>query len=376
MPRVLRRLAVLAVLASLVAVWPARAAAPTVDADAYIVVEPATDEVLAQRAPDRGLPMASTTKIMTALIVLESADLDEVMTVPPEAAVGGSSGRLETGERLSVRDLLTALLVASGNDAAITLAEGVAGSQEAFVARMNRRARELGLTRTRFANPHGLDAPGHRSSVRDLVALAREAMKSPVFRETASLRRATIPGPGGVGTREFVSENQLLDLDPDVDGVKTGMTDGAGYALVAHARRRPESPELYVALIGASSESSRAEGGLDLLEHGRDQFAPATLIAEGAVFGRVPVDDRPGTSVAYRAAAPLVAPLRLGEPVTETIAAPPEVSGPVEEGQVIGSVTVRQGERVLGRRDLVAAESAGEPGVWDRVRAGLEELVP
>ena len=97
----LRRLAVLAVLASLVAVWPARAAAPTVDADAYIVVEPATEEVLAQRAPDRGLPMASTTKIMTALIALESADLDDVMTVPPEAAIGGSSGRLETGERLT-----------------------------------------------------------------------------------------------------------------------------------------------------------------------------------------------------------------------------------------------------------------------------------
>ena len=153
MPRVLRRLAVIAVLALLVAAWPARAAAPTVDADAYIVVEPATGEVLAQRAPDRGLPMASTTKIMTALIVLESADLEDVMTVPPEAAVGGSSGRLEAGEQLSVRDLLTALLVASGNDAAITLAEGVAGSQEAFVARMNRRARELGLTEDALREP-------------------------------------------------------------------------------------------------------------------------------------------------------------------------------------------------------------------------------
>ncbi len=372
----LRRLAVVAALALLVAAWPARGAAPTVDADAYIVVEPATGEVLAQRAPDRGLPMASTTKIMTALIVLESADLDDLMTVPPEAVVGGSSGRLEAGEQLSVRDLLTALLVASGNDAAITLAEGVAGSQEAFVARMNRRARELGLTRTRFANPHGLDAPGHRSSVRDLVALSREAMKNPVFRETVALRRATIPGPGGVGTREYLSENLLLDIDPDVDGVKTGMTDGAGYALVGHARRRPESPELYVALIGAPSESARARDGLSLLDHGRAQYAPATLIAEGTVFGRVPVDDRPGRSVPYRAASPLVAPLRLGEPVTETITAPPEISAPVEEGEVIGSVTVRQGERVLGRRDLVAAEAAGEPGLWDRVRSGFEALVP
>lgn len=372
----LRRLAVVAALALLVAAWPARAAAPTVDADAYVVVDPATGEVLAQRAPDRGLPMASTTKIMTALVVLESAGLDDVYTVPAEAAVGGSSGRLVAGEQLSVRDLLTALLVASGNDAAITLAEGVAGSQEAFVGRMNRRARELGLTATHYANPHGLDAAGHRSSVRDLVTLARVAMRNPVFRETVSHRRASIPGPGGVGTRDYVSENLLLDIDPDVDGVKTGMTDGAGYALVAHARRRPESPELYAALIGAPSASARAREGQQLLDYGRSQYATATLIPEGAVFGSVPVDDRPGTSVPYRAASPLVAPLRLGEPVTETVTAPPEIDAPVAEGQVVGSVTLRQGERVLGRRDLVAAESAGEPSVWDRVRAGVEELVP
>jgi D-alanyl-D-alanine carboxypeptidase len=260
--------------------------------------------------------------------------------------------------------------------AAITLAEGVAGSEPAFVARMNRRARELGLTATRFANSHGFDAPGHRSSVRDLVTLARAAMRHPVFREAVSRRRATIPGPNGAGTRSYLSENVLLDIDPDVDGVKTGMTDGAGYALVAHSRRRPTAPELYAALIGARSEAARAREGERLLDLGRSRYAPATLIAAGAVFGRVPVDDRPGTAVAYRAAAPLVAPLRLGEPVTETVTAPPELSGPVAAGEVIGSVTLRQGERVLGRRDLVTAESAGAPGVWDRVRAGVEALVP
>lgn len=371
-----RRLAVLAVPALLLVAWPARAAAPAVDADAYVVVDPATGEALAQRAADRALPMASTTKIMTALVVLESAGLDVEFTVPATAAVGGSSGSLVAGERLRVGDLITALLVASGNDAAITLAEGVAGSEAAFVARMNRRARELGLTATRFANSHGLDAPGHRSSVRDLVTLSRAAMRHPVFREAVSRRRATIPGPNGVGTRSYLSENALLDVDPDVDGVKTGMTDGAGYALVAHSRRRPTAPELYAALIGARTEAARTREGERLLDLGRSRYAPATLIADGAVFGRVPVDDRPGTSVAYRAAAPLVAPLRLDEPVTETVTAPAELNGPVAAGEVIGDVTVRQGERVLGRRDLVTAEPAGGPGLWDRVRAGFEELVP
>jgi serine-type D-Ala-D-Ala carboxypeptidase (penicillin-binding protein 5/6) len=373
---VLRRLAVLAALALLVAAWPAQAAAPAVDADAYIVVDPGTGETLAQRAPDRELPMASTTKMMTALVVLETADLDDVMTVPAEAAIGGSTGSLVEGEMLSVRDLLTALLVASGNDAAMTLAVGVAGSERAFVARMNRRARELGLTETQFANPHGLDAPGHHSSVRDLVTLAQTAMRNPVFRRTVSSRRASIPGPNGAGTRSYVSENLLLDIDPDVDGVKTGMTDGAGFALVAHSRRRAGDPELYTALIGAPSDAARARDGERLLEYGRSFYAAATLIGEGTVFGRVPVDDRPGTSVPYVVAAPLVAPLRLGEPVSETVTAPPEIAAPVEEGQVIGSVTVRQGERVLGRRNLVAAESAGEPSIWDRVRAGVDGLMP
>ena len=270
----LRRLAVLAALALLVAAWPAQAAAPAVDADAYIVVDPGTGETLAQRAPDRELPMASTTKMMTALVVLETADLDDVMTVPAEAAVGGSTGSLVAGEMLPVRDLLTALLVASGNDAAITLAVGVAGSEQAFVARMNRRARELGLTETHFANPHGLDAPGHHSSVRDLVTLAQTAMRNPVFRRTVSSRRASIPGPNGAGTRSYVSENLLLDLDPDVDGVKTGMTDGAGFALVAHSRGRAGDPELYTALIGAPSDNARARDGERLLEYGRSLLRP------------------------------------------------------------------------------------------------------
>jgi serine-type D-Ala-D-Ala carboxypeptidase (penicillin-binding protein 5/6) len=373
---VFRRLAVLVALALSLAAWPAAAAAPRVSAESYILVDPASGVPLAARAPDRVLPMASTTKIMTALVVLESADLDDVYTVPRDSAVGGSTGSLVAGERLTVRDLLTALLVASGNDSAVTLAEGVAGTQAAFVARMNRRARELGLTETHFANPHGLDAPGHHSSVRDLVRLAEVAMRNPVFREIVANRRATIPGPGGVGTRSFESENELLDIDPAVDGVKTGMTDGAGFAQVAHTDGGPRTPELYLAVIGAPSAAARADDAERLLRYGRSLFAPATLIAAGAEYGRVPVHDRPGTEIAYRAAAPLVAPLRLGDPVSETVVAPPEIRAPVAEGQVIGSVTVRQGDRVLGRRALVAAESAGEPSLWDRVRAGVEALVP
>jgi len=374
---VLRALAILAVLVSAISVPVARGAVPTLSAAAYTLVDPATGETLAARAPDRELPMASTTKIMTALVVLDRAGLDERFRVPPAAAaIEGSSGLLETGETLSVRDLLTALLVPSGNDAAVTLAQGVGGSQDGFAALMNARAARLGLTHTHYANPHGLDAPGHHSSVRDMVRLGRAAMQSPVFRSIVGSRRARIAGPDGVGTRSYESENELLDIDPDADGIKTGMTDGAGFALVAHARRARLGVELYAAIIGEPSSEGRAVDAKRLLDWGFSQYAAATLIPAGAELGRVPVAGRPGVEVPYRASAPLNAPIRLGRSITQTLVAPAQVNGPVKAGQVLGSVTVRQGDHVLGRRDLVAARGAAAPGLWDHVRSGVGNLIP
>ena len=198
-----RRLAVLAALV-LVPASLARAAAPPVDAAAYALVNAATGETLAAKAPDRELPMASTTKIMTALVVLENAKLTDRMTVTPAAAaIEGSSGMLEAGETLNVRQLLTALLVPSGNDAAVTLAQGVSGSQAGFVALMNRTAQRLGLTETHYSNPHGLDGPGHHSSVSDMVALAEEAMRDPVFRRSSPPDGPASPVPEGSASADI-----------------------------------------------------------------------------------------------------------------------------------------------------------------------------
>ncbi len=373
----LKALAVVAVLTSVISAPLARAAAPTVDASAYILVNPATGETLAQRAPDRELPMASTTKIMTALVVLERAGLGDRITVPAAAsAIEGSSGALVAGESLTVRQLLTALLVPSGNDAAVALADGVAGSQAAFVELMNAKAAELGLAETHYANPHGLDAPGHHSSVRDMVRLGATAMRNPVFRSIVASREARLPGPGGRGTRVYESENELLDIDPDTDGIKTGMTDGAGYALVAHARRPRLGVQLYTAVIGAPSSYTRARDAKRLLDWGFSQYTSATLLAADAVLGRAPVDERPGVEVPYRVAAALNAPVRLGQAVSQTLVAPAEVKGPVSAGQVLGTVTMRQGSHILGRRNLVAERSADGPGLWDHIRSGLGRLIP
>ncbi|MGD9697275.1 MAG: D-alanyl-D-alanine carboxypeptidase family protein [Thermoleophilia bacterium] len=366
-----------AVLALMVATASADAV-PEVDAVAYALVDPSTGVMLASRNAQRELPMASTTKVMTALVTLDDGRLDRVCTVPAAAeAVGGSTGSLRTGERMPVRELLTALLVPSGNDAAVTLARCVGGGQAAFVRLMNAKARELGLTHTHYANPHGLDAPGHHTTPADLISLAQVAMRDPLFRGIVASRRASIPGPGGVGRRTYESENELLDLDPDADGIKTGMTDGAGYSLVAHARRPSLGVDLYLAMIGAPDSDTRAREAMELFDWGFAQYARGAFLRADETVGSLPVDGRPGVSVPYRAESPLTVPLRLDAgPVVERIVAPAELRPPVAAGQVVGTVTLRQGDRVLGRRKLVATRSAGSPGVWDRIRDGWNAVMP
>lgn len=350
--------------------------APAPRADAWILVDPATDEVLASRAADRALPMASTTKMMTALVVRENAGLDEMVTVPAEAILSGTSAQLVPGEQISVRDLLTGLMVASGNDAAMALAVHVGGSEEGFVEMMNAAAREMGLDHTRFTNPHGLDEPGHAASVRDLVTIGEAVMSDPVLAPLAGSRTATIAGPGGVGTRFLESKNELLDIDPDADGIKTGMTDGAGYSLVAHAERDSLGTELYAALIGSPGEAERAEDAKELLDWGFAQFARPTVLASGATLGEAEVTGRPGAEVGLVSAKPITATVRLDEPIEQRLTAPPRVDPPMDAGEQVGSIVYVQDGRELGRSPVVLAESAGEPSLWDRVRAGFGQLIP
>lgn len=372
----LRALAV-ALLMAAAAVSPAAAGtpeAPALSARAYILIDSATGVVLTEAAPDRSLPMASTTKMMTALLTVERAALTDLVTVPPGAIIGGSTAELVAGETISVGDLLKGLLVPSGNDAAVTLAEHVGGGQSAFVRMMNTRARELGLTRTRFQTPHGLDRPGHYASVRDLVTLARELMTHDEIRRIVALRRTTISG--SAGTRVLLTQNDLLARDADVDGIKTGHTDGAGYAMVAHATRARLGVELYAALIGSPTEEARVSDTERLLDWGFSQFGRATLVRDGQVFARAAVRDRPGVTVPLRAKGVLSAAIRVDESFTETVVAPPEIIGPVARGTVLGSVTVKAGTRVMGRRPLVAGADIAAPSIADRIRAAWDQVTP
>jgi D-alanyl-D-alanine carboxypeptidase len=198
--------------------------APAIQASAAAVVDGDSGALVWGKDPHRSLPPASMTKMMTALVALRHDHLDQVVTSDVDAAslAGDSVMGLHVGERLSLRDLLFGLLVPSGDDAALVIAEAVGGSQSGFVQLMNDEAASLGLTDTHFVNPHGLDAPGHVSSPYDLIAIGRVAMRDPLFRQIVATRQITIRGRW---TYNLTNTNYFLGRRPGVVGIKTGTTD-------------------------------------------------------------------------------------------------------------------------------------------------------
>ena len=219
-----------AVFLAAVLLYPCSAHA--ISAQRGILLDGQTGRVLYEKNADQQSLIASTTKIMTALIVCEQCNVLDRMQIPKEAVgIEGSSMYLQEGEVLTLQELLYGMMLSSGNDAATALAIYCGGTVEGFAQLMNDKARMMGLQNTHFVNPHGLDAPGHYSTARDLAVLAAAAMENPIFAQTVSTKSVTI------GSRTVTNHNKLLWQYPDADGVKTGYTKAAGRILVSSAKR-------------------------------------------------------------------------------------------------------------------------------------------
>lgn len=219
------------ILCCILLILPGQAYAWSVSATSAILMDTETGEVLFEKNADRQMRIASTTKIMTALVVLERCGLQEVVTVRPEHMAEGSSMYLKPGEEMTVETLLYGLLLSSGNDAALALADHCAGSVDRFVGWMNDKARQLGMTGTSFANPNGLDADGHFSTARDMAILAAYAAENHTFVRICSTKTATLDG------RTMSNHNKLLKMVEGCIGMKTGYTMAAGRTLVSCAQR-------------------------------------------------------------------------------------------------------------------------------------------
>ncbi len=339
---------------------------PRVSAPSAVLADLDTGQVLFERGGGTRRPIASLTKIMTALLVLERARLGEEVVVSERAAapdgnLGQSELGLEPGERVSVGDLLHALLLRSANDAALALAEHVAGSVERFVRLMNARARALGMRSTEFRSPSGLDDRG-TSTALDLARLTRAAYRDPRFARIVAERFHEIPAPGG-GVRRIQNRNVLLWLYPGAVGVKTGYTGAAGYCVVAAAER--EGLRLVAVVLGAPTEAFSDAAAL--LDHGFFAYERRALVRAGErlgwadlVGGRVPV--------AAGASLEALVPRAAGSGPSASIRVDPAAAFPPARGARVGTVVFRLAGMTLGSVPLVVAEVPPPPpppaGPW------------
>ncbi len=346
---------------------------PSVEARAWSLIDARGGEVLTSHAAAERLPIASTTKLMTAYVALRELPLNRVVRAAPyEAIYGESLLGLRAGRRVSVGDLLHGLLMRSGNDSAHDLALAAAGSQPRFVAQMNRRAAALGLADTHYANPIGLDQRGNYSSAADLSTLSRRLMRIPAFARIVGARTAVLRSLRP--PRRIANSNDLLWMVPWATGIKTGHTFDAGYVLVASGRRK--GVDLISVAIGSPSEEARYQANLELLEYGFSQYRRRLPIRAGEEMA-APAIRYSGGELPLRAARPVAVGLRRGQRLDVDVRAPAEVEGPIRRGAVLGKATVLVDGRHAATVSLRAARSIRKASAFDRARSFLgDNLIP
>lgn len=370
----LRTAGIAVAIAAVLVVAPVVSAAPAdrppslSGAAAAILVDARDGTPILRKDPSESRPIASATKLMTALLTLERASLDDVFTgtdykaLPVESKID-----LRAGERMRVRDLLEALMLESANDAAVALAVGISGSRDAFVRDMNARAGELGLIGTSYANPIGLDDPLNYSTALDLSVLARRLLRDKRFAEIVDMPQATLES--GARPRTIDTRNDLIPRYPFVDGVKTGYTGGAGYVLVGSATAANGAKVVSV-VLGEPSEAGRDADTLALLRYGLAQYSRKPLLREGRAVAEADVAYRDETIdlVPARSASILV---RRGERVRTRVDAPEELEGEIDAGTRVGAVTVLRGGEVARRVPLLTGEQVPGAGLPRRIASAL-----
>jgi D-alanyl-D-alanine carboxypeptidase (penicillin-binding protein 5/6) len=326
---------------------------PELAAGSAALVDLDTGQLLFKRNARERRPIASTTKIVTALLVLEAVRPGDRVTVSPNAAsqTGATLGA-GAGERISVRELLLALLLSSANDSAVALAEHVAGSVGRFLDRMNDRMHQLGARDSRFESPNGLDDDGY-STARDLALLTVEAYRNDTFADVVATRFAEIPAPRGP-PRILQNRNALLWLYPEAIGVKTGFTSAAGFCLVSAAER--DGLRLGAVILGSPVEAFSQSAAL--LNYGFETFERRTVVERGQSFGSITID---GRDIPVTADVPLEALLRRGRPIDTEVVPEPGLSLPVAAGERVATAVISAGPQVVGQVPLVTEAAVSVP---------------
>lgn len=329
---------------------------PEVSARAAICVDAESFGVIYEKNADEKLPMASTTKIITAITAIENGDLDSTVTVSEHASLTeGSSVYLAKGERLSLRELLYALMLESGNDAAVAIAEHISGSEEEFAKLMNETCRKAGANNTSCVTVNGLDAQDHYTTARDLALLTRYAMRSEVFREIASSEKQTIPWQGKEWDRTLENHNKLLKTYPGANGVKTGYTKKSGRCLVSSASRGALST-IVVTLNAPDDWNDHKK----LLDYSFESFSSlAHTVKKSELLGTVCVEGFNEGCISYKAADDCFL-RQTDEPLDVKLSYNIEntLHAPIKSGEIIGSVDIYNKGMYVKSVNLLSCDNA------------------
>ena len=335
------------------------------NAKSAILMEESTGNILYESNPDERLPIASVTKVMTMLLIMEAVDsgkisLDDMVTVSENAmSYGGSTMFLETGEQLTVNDMLKGIAVASANDGCVAMAEHLAGSESAFVDMMNEKAKELGMENTHFMNTNGLDEDDHYSSARDVAIMSRELMKHETIFNYTSRWMDTLRG----GKFQLANTNKLIRFYDGANGLKTGSTSKALCCLSAAAKRN--DMQLIAVVLGAPTSAERFASAKSLLDYGFANYAVNTQITAGDEVQKIAVEKGVDKEVGVVAGDSCSTLVKKGQEdnITKEIKIDETITAPIEAGQKIGTMTISRDGEVIADIDLNALSAVEKKGI-------------
>ena len=358
---------------------------PEVAAKAYLLLDVTAGQVLVAKEPDAPVEPASLTKLMTAYLVFDALkakkiSLTQTLPVSERAwKMPGSRMFIDPKMQVPVEDLIKGMIVQSGNDATMALAEGVGGTAERFVQLMNEQAKAMGLAGTQYKNPEGLTEPGHSTTARDLATLSTRLLRDfPEYTHYYTIKKYRYPGTPASNDS---NRNSLLFRDPTVDGLKTGHTNAAGYCLVATARRdfpNVQGRRLLSVVLGASSETARANESQKLLNWGYTAYEAVKLFDAGQPVATPKVWKGKSGELKLGRGEPIVVAVPSGSAgqLKTEIARPEPLIAPFRQGQAVATLKVRQGEQTLAEVPLVALEAVEEAGIlgraWDAMRLWIK----
>jgi D-alanyl-D-alanine carboxypeptidase (penicillin-binding protein 5/6) len=329
---------------------------PKISSAAAVAIDTINGRILYNKNAFKKRQMASTTKMMTAILAIEKGNLDDVVTVSRRAAsIGGSQAHLKVGEKIKMEHLLYALMLPSGNDAAIAIAEHIAGSVEAFIKMMDAKAYEIGAKNTKYGSPHGLDRNNY-STAYDLAMIARYCLNNPTFAKIVSTKSKVIPRQGMENGKEYSNTNEMLESYEGADGVKTGYTGPAGRCLVTSATR--DGWQVVSVVLGANSRYNRSNDSRKILDYVFSNFPLITVLPDGQKMKSIPVVKGKKEKVYAVNKGEISMHLNDAELVNlqRDFILPEQLTAPVKKGQLVGKIILKLNEHPIGACDLYAEE--------------------